>query len=45
MQGRRDRRQSVAAAVVLATTGMMTASVALADSDAERIRHCPAGDW
>jgi alcohol dehydrogenase (cytochrome c) len=45
MQGRRDRRQSVAAAVVLATTGMMTASVALADSDAERIRHCPPGDW
>jgi PQQ-dependent dehydrogenase (methanol/ethanol family) len=24
---------------------MMTASVALADSDAERIRHCPDGDW
>jgi PQQ-dependent dehydrogenase (methanol/ethanol family) len=45
MQGRRDRRWSVAAAVVLATTGMMTASVALADSDAERIRHCPDGDW
>jgi hypothetical protein len=45
MQGRRDRRRSVAAAVVVATTGMMTASVALADSDAERIRHCPDGDW
>jgi alcohol dehydrogenase (cytochrome c) len=45
MQGRRDRRQSVAAAVALATTGMMTASVALADSDAERIRHCPDSDW
>ena len=45
MQGRRDRRQSIAAAVVLATAGMMTASVALADSDAERIRHCPDSDW
>jgi alcohol dehydrogenase (cytochrome c) len=45
MQGRRDRRQSVAAAVVLATAGMMTAPVALADSDAERIRHCPDSDW
>ena len=29
MQGRRDRRQSVATAVALATAGMMTASVAL----------------
>jgi alcohol dehydrogenase (cytochrome c) len=45
MQGRRDRRQSIAAAVVLATAGMMTAPVALADSDAERIRHCPDSDW
>ena len=46
MQGRRDRRQSVAAAVALATAGMMTAPVALADSSAaERIRHCPDGDW
>ena len=45
MQGRRDRRQSLAAAVVLATAGMMTAPVALADSDAERIRHCPDSDW
>jgi PQQ-dependent dehydrogenase (methanol/ethanol family) len=32
-------------AVALATTGMLTASVAWADSDAERIRHCPPGDW
>jgi alcohol dehydrogenase (cytochrome c) len=45
MQGRRDRRQSIAAAVVFATAGMMTAPVALADSDAERIRHCPDSDW
>jgi PQQ-dependent dehydrogenase (methanol/ethanol family) len=45
MQGRRDRRQSIAAAVVIATAGMMTAPVALADSDAERIRHCPDSDW
>jgi alcohol dehydrogenase (cytochrome c) len=45
MQGRRDRRQSIAAAVVVATAGMMTAPVALADSDAERIRHCPDSDW
>jgi len=45
MQGRWDRRQSIAAAVVLTTAGMMTAPVALADSDAERIRHCPDSDW
>ena len=45
MQGRRDRRQSVATAVVLATAGMMTAPVALANSDAARIRHCPDSDW
>jgi alcohol dehydrogenase (cytochrome c) len=45
MQGRRDRRQSIAAAVVVATAGMMAAPVALADSDAERIRHCPDSDW
>ena len=45
MQGRPDRRQSVAAALALATAGMMTAPVALADSDAERIRHCPDSDW
>ena len=45
MQGRRDRRQSVAAALAFATAGMMTAPVALADSDAERIRHCPDSDW
>ena len=45
MQGRRDRRQSIAAAVVIATAGMMTAPVALADSSAARIKNCPASDW
>ena len=45
MQGRRDRRQSIAAAVVIATAGMMAAPVALAESSAARIKNCPASDW
>jgi glucose dehydrogenase len=47
MQGRSNRRlaEAVGAVAVLATAGMMTAPMALADSSASRIKNCADSDW
>jgi alcohol dehydrogenase (cytochrome c) len=47
MQGRLDRRlfEAVGGVVILASAGMMTAPVALADTSASRIKNCADSDW